>query len=139
MNNHALYLYIRANQSLFTVERLELRRASAPAGEPLSHAVQASIIGYWIEIKNRSGNAIYRQFIHHIPHNLDLTWSSWSSRQRAKAAYVIKIPVLSSAHQISLYEQKITAPHQHTPVQQCHFNWVLRPAQPIDPHYYQYA
>ena len=139
MDNHTLYLYVRANQSTVTVERVEHHCDSPPLGQPLSQPVPPSIIGYWIEIKNSDDDAIYRQFIHHIPHNLDLTWSDWSSRQRAKAAYVIKIPALSSAHHIALYEQKITAPQQHMPIRQCHFNLLLQPTQSRDPHHYQCA
>ncbi|BCD96662.1 hypothetical protein [Marinagarivorans cellulosilyticus] len=126
MDNHTLHVWVRASESVFSPERVEHHHDSAPASEPLSRAVPPAVIGYWLDIQNVKGNVIYRRFIHHLPHNLGLTWAGWSYRQRAKAAYVIKLPALEAAHHIVLYEQKITSPHQHRPTLHCHFNLTLQ-------------
>ena len=139
MSNRTLHLKVRANENVFTPERVEYHSDNVPVGEPLSHAVPASIIGYWLDIQNREGHVVYRRFIHHLPHNLGLTWQGWSCRQRAKAAYAIKLPALKAAHKIALYEQKITAPRQHKPVQLCHFSLVLQPPFHTDQQHYHYV
>ena len=139
MDNHTLHVWVRASESVFTPERVETHHDSAPESEPLLHAVPPAVIGYWLDIQDWAGHVIYRRFIHHLPHNLGLTWEDWSCRQRAKAAYVIKVPALTTAHKIALYEQKITAPRQHKPVQLCHFSLVLQPPFHTDQQHYHYV
>ena len=125
MRQQSFRLTLRANKEAFVLESLTPTDDVAPAGQPHTETVAASIIGCWVEIKDKRGDVLYRRFLHYLPLNLPATWHDWPMLKRKNARFYVDLPVLEAGYDIALYEQKYASPIATLPSRYCHFTCAI--------------